>query len=355
MPTKKTEPEKTQALSLTETFNRFAAKAVEDYPAIENNFILYNLSDGILHGRFFGATGPQVEEWLQYLQERADIAKDAHATAEKNGPFNIISYISPERQTDIDLMRTLQHELGHLVAPAGYSDNTKYNRYLDECVADTFSVIRLLQLSQEADNSIEYLIYRRASRMIAQCMSHPSVPVLIELKRLSQEHDLLHLTPIQTANLAYRLSLQYAFSESQLNELENIFLHTRQEGVTCRKLAKITLADHSEMSGAVFVIAKACLDPYLNLESKLKGEFWDDIRAKIKTREDEIRETPGQTRLRQLDYLQALGHFDKNPDQMIDPVQYQSPENQEYIRRTREAYATKIALKPAAPPSPPSR
>ena len=126
--------------------------------------------------------------------------------------------------------------------------------------------------------------------------------------------------------------------------------------------------DHGEYSQLAFTVGKAYLEPFLNyrheilfsampaesaLQLKLEGAFWDDIRAIIKLRKFQTQETPDQIRMHEINYLQALGYFDQEPDKIIDPVQYESKENQDYIRDARAAYVAKTLGKPNVPPSAP--
>ncbi|MCK5555605.1 MAG: hypothetical protein KAI76_05160, partial [Alphaproteobacteria bacterium] len=217
---------------------------------------------------------------------------------------------------------------------------------------------------------LEDRIWNRSINLIINGETdHFTLPVLKEFDCLSQSNDLLKLTPVQTGNLSYRLSLQYALADGQLRKLAKIFAPFRKEydgngeklsEPALRKCAEIMLEDHGELSRIVFTSGKTFLAPFLKGDRKListwllpenipaftfEGDFWNDVRAKIKERENQIKETPDQALASEAIDRQMLGFFDKDPNGKINPKKYKSKENLAYLKQQRENFIKDSDLK----------
>ena len=358
---------RSSASGLTPLFNNFAEKAIRDFPRLKDKFALYSMPTDSWHGK--SANDNKTDALLDELLIEAETHTDVAFAYQTSGRY-LMAYVSNHKSRAMtsakepyeqEILAVLEHELGHLVAPAGHSD--RHSENFGECVADTFSFIRQQQQLASIKRPLEATIWISLRDFVLHNESlHLTAPVLAELQRLSQEHDLSKLTPVQSANLAYRLSLQYAYSKKQLRELEKIFEPVRRNTdpeSALKKCAEIMLADHGEYSPIVFTIGKNLLEPFLNqnmdiltaalsrkkADLKLTGKFWNDIRAKIKNHEAaQAQETPEQILAREATDLQALGRFDRQPDKMIGPKKYESKENRVHLASAREDYVAKTAV-----------
>ncbi|MCE9507155.1 MAG: hypothetical protein K8R48_02410 [Alphaproteobacteria bacterium] len=360
---------RSSASGLTPLFNNFAKKAIQDFPKLKDKFALYSMPTDSWHGK--SANDNKTDALLDELLIEAENHTDVAFAYQTSGRY-LMAYVSNHKTRAMssakepyerEILAVLEHELGHLVAPAGHSD--KHSENFGECVADTFSFIRQQQQHASIQRPLEATIWISLRDFVLHNESlHLTAPALTELLRLSQEHDLSQLTPVQSANLAYRLSLQHAYSKKQLRELEKIFEPVRRNTdpeAALKECAEIMLADHGEYSPTVFTIGKTLLEPFLNQNMdiltsvmsrkkaealKLEGKFWNDIRTKIKNREAaQAKETPEQKLAREAKDLQALGHFDRQPDKIIGPKKYESKENRVHLASAREDYVAKTAVK----------
>lgn len=357
-----------QHTGLSDVFNKFAQKAAADFPHLKEKMTVYHASTDTI----YTGDGRSIENTSNGRREAAAIGRDSDWAAYAQHYAQNIVYVLATEDTRTfttldssfqkDVSATLEHELGHLVAPGGFGRGT-----FSECVADTFSFIRQRQDGQPIAASIEYKNWKSARNLILEGRaSHFTLPVIDELMRLSQEHDLSGLTPAQTANLAYRLALQYVPSQDFLKQATEIYAPVKNIDGTLppierhqkqlEKCAEIMFVDHGEMSDAIFNLGKTMLEPYFDRKMdcllarlpkdevdvmKLEGVFWDDIRQKIKDRTAAIVETPGQIETRRLNYLQALGCFDPLQEQeaLLNAKQYERPETAAVILDVRRAHA----------------
>ena len=370
---KKVKSAQNSELSLTEIFNEFARKSVEDFPELENKFIIYSLPTNTFHGSFAedddrARTGTIVLRncAVRYNKKHPSVA----AISGRFDDYFLMAYLSMSHIAE-NLFHNAKHELGHLVVPFGIED--RHNENFSECAAYAFSFIYQSHQFGDMKKCLEENIWDRSIDLIVKGETdHFSMFVLSELDRLTQSNDLSKLTPVQVVNLAYRLSLQYAPEEEHLLQLSEIFSPVWKEYGTSgeklsepilKKCAEIIFEDHGNISNAVYIVGKTFLDPFLNnrqelltvyvspksaANNELKGNFWDNIREKIKERDLQIKETPEQMREQEAIDMQVLGYFDKNPNDKIDPENYESKENQAYLNQQREVFMNKgVQIHPA--------
>ena len=345
--------------SLTRTFNSFTKMAVKDFPELAGKFGIYHAPTDTLYGHF----DPDQKEYLLEIarkQKEKDRGRTIRAVAIPPSAYGNDSYyltnIYADDATIAPLLRTLKHELGHLIAPSGNDQRHGYN--FGECVAETFSLLYQQQTSSLQDQ-IEKAKYASSIRLIqVGDISNFHLPVLLALEKLSTSYDLpgMHLTPQQSANLAYRLSLQHAPLEGELQTLGEIFKPVKQllekpDGNGYTTCAVTMLTDHGDISPLLFTAGRAHLEPLLNKREDIvtewesddfcffDGAFWDCIREKIKDRtlKGEAR-TFEQDLAQEAEDMMIFGRFDKDPDSLIDPVVYESEENLAYLDRAMEAY-----------------
>lgn len=370
--TKKVKSAQNSELSLTEIFNEFARKSVEDFPELENKFIIYSLPTNTFHGSFAedddrARTGTIVLRncAVRYNKKHPSVA----AISGRFDDYFLMAYLSMSHIAE-NLFHNAKHELGHLVVPFGIGD--RYSENFSECAAYAFSFIYQSHQFGDMKKCLEENIWDRSIDLIVKGETdHFSMFVLSELDRLTQSNDLSKLTPVQAGNLAYRLSLQYAPKEEHLSRLLEIFAPVWEEYGTngeklsepiLKKCAEIIFEDHGGVSREVYIIGKTFLEPFLNhrqelltvhvspksaANKELEGAFWESIREKVKERDAQIKETPEQIRAHEAIDMQVLGYFDKNPNNKIDPEKYESEENQRYLKQQREAFIKKnVQLRP---------
>jgi hypothetical protein len=345
--------------SLTDIFNRFAKRTLEDFPQMRGKFSFYSATTNTSHGNL--NSKQEEDEILRALKESISTGTgNAHAAfAVKQAGYYLMAWVKNQgrRYTSIDepleqeVLSVLEHELGHLIAPGG-ADN--------EYVADAFCFIRL-QKNKDIGKSIEaHMSITSIALALNGDSEHFTNPVLIALKRLSQDHDFSSLTPTQAANLAYRTTLQYAPSQKQLDDILLAFSDARKEYktgsfiISLQKFALAMFTDQSEQSEMIFSIGKSLLDPFLNSRHEFlatlmspeqlkklnfEGYVWDTIRKGIEDRDALLQEEPHeQTLAHEARDMQVLGYFDRDPDKAIDAAEYEAKKNQDYLKRVQETY-----------------
>ena len=374
-----------------EILDRFAKKAVEDFPELEDKLFLYDLSTGTAHNGF-----DKDDDLRNYAKNLKRNNPDFVAFASRSADCFQIVYMEPfeygRTVREGKMSRELEHELAHIVFHWGL-EKEEYRsiffkrlmnvvlhrgRNFEENQADVFSFIRQRQQYQNNENLLEEQIFKRSVSLIINGETdHFTLPVLKEFDRLSQSNDLSKLTPVQTGNLSYRLSLQYALADDQLRKLAKIFAPFRKEynkngkelsEPVFRKCAEIMFEDNGELSQMAFTSGKTFLAPFLNNDKKLMSSwmsseniptfvleenFWNDVRAKIEERETQ-KKTPKQIRTSEAIDMQMFGFFDKDPDSKINPKEYRSKKNLAYLKQQREAFIKGNVLKQGTVPSMPS-
>ena len=358
--------------NLADTFNAFASKAAADFPELAPEFAIYNVPTDTLYGHF----KPSQKERLLKIARKSirrgmdrlhGAAAALHPSATGEGHYLMDVFINDPAELSTN---ALEHELGHLVAPGGVSDNTNFS----ECVAETFSLLYQQQV-HPLRNQSEKSKYEAAWRLLERGdVSHFYPPVLQSLERLSTSYNLKLLTPVQTANLAYRLSFVYGLEKKELKILTEAFKPLQRgykklgngfDKALFKKFAGITLQTKNKDSCLAFMAGKAFLQPLLNKRQDIvtgwshkdfnifDGTFWDSIRKKIKQRaRQEEAKTPEQRLVQEAKDMKVLGRFDKDPDSKIDPLAYESAENMAYLQRATDAY---IKLKSADTPLDPEQ
>lgn len=356
-----------RAPSIIQIFNSFAKKAVKDFPQLKNKFLIYSPVTKSWHGH------------ARIAKEEADILtcpitlhqmeqSGAVAFTDSSPRAHIITYLDPQVKPQSRCMTTggerhekeirgvLEHELGHIVAPCGIDIRRGEN--FRECVADAYSFIRQQQQRRDALKSLDGAIWHNTINFIFENESvHFTTPVLIELKALSKRHDLSKLTPVEAANLAYRLSLKYAYKPAQLRTLKKAFEPYRKKiasggGVSMKIIFRI-MADkkYKKHSEAVHQTGLSFLQPFFDERidvlsigmtrkkakkgnKKLTGQFWNNARKKIAQHANQNQINP---LLRQLDDAELLGKFDPQKPGLIDPKFYESKANQKRLQKNRLA------------------
>jgi len=347
---------------LRKIFNAFAKRAAHDFPHLKDRLVIYSHPTETWHGTLPGAH--QMDHIMDDAEDSA-ARQDAVAFAEHKSQHDIIAYLVAQGRTMTSARETstqevhavLEHELGHLVAPHGNSNRLGDN--FCECVADSFSFIRL-QKAGISLRAVEAASWTAAANFILDNETvHFTTPVLTALRDFSQRHDLSQLTPIEAANLAYRITRKYAYTPAQIRALQKAFAPVYKDslkgaGVNLKKVLRVMFCDHGKHSAIVYQTGLAFLQPYLDgradilamqmtgaqaRKQKPRGRFWTAARKKIATREEQSQARLTDVFNRHLDDLQLLGRFDRSPQKIIRDARYDGKANQRHIKRARMKYA----------------
>lgn len=353
---------------LLKIFNAFAREALRDYPQLKGRLALYNASTQSWHSLPGCGKGKHAPT-QNLVMEATSNDEGFTAFAVPTDEYALIAYHVSDRKARTmastsdalrrEILATLEHELGHLVAPAGiYS---KYGDNFSECVADAFAFIRQQQKYRDVQRPLKATAWIRTHEFVLDRESlHFTLPVLTELQAMLQEYDLSRLTPSQSANLAYRLARQYACTRRQLRRLMRVFAPARRickrRGLKAalKKCAQVMLARRRKDAALIYAVGSALLRPYLDREIellatlvrkqdaqrlRLTGPFWDDVREKMAWRDEELaRQNARDSLNREALHMQALGYFDRDPSHTINIEKYESRKNQAHLQRRREAY-----------------
>jgi len=329
---------------LAEIFEAFARKAVADFPQLRGRFSLYSEPTNTHHGSF---DNEDIRRRL--LQKQCELAFEHRAEAGR--PFAVqtdVGYLITYPGTSDDYSRRFytkpgtpyaeemeikgDHELAHLIAPGGYLDEDRC-----ENIAEAFALLRRLQKNGTIREAIDISIKNTVNNFILLGeTSHFYLPVLQQLGRLSASRNLTGLTPLQTANMAYRLSYLYAPSGKDIRELEKIFAplmpgsnKTREQLVD--DCATIMLGEHGPHSDTVFDMGRIFLQPVLHERPDINNMIRNHVRLKRHA-------YPEQRLAYEVKDMMVLGRFDKTPGSLIDPDAYQSMQNLRYLQRAADVY-----------------
>ena len=355
--------ENEREFSLEETFNTFAARAVKDFPELEGKFAIYDAPTDTLYGM---PDDNKKDDLLRIGRKYALITRDTgwaaythDPAAEGEGYYLMTILASPYFESSSAALSTLKHELGHLVAPGGL--HARRNITFRECVADIFSI---LYRNESNTDLQEQILDRKGTGAVGIVlggeMQHFTLLTTLELENLSKGYDLRNVasSPLQAANLAYRLSLRYTLPPKEMAEIAKFFEPVQQAAndpergliAAIEKCAEIVFDEHSQISRTAYLSARTWLMNFLANDERhiewrkkwLTPDFWTELQRKIDEtdavllKEDE---SPKPRLIRETKDMMVLGCFDKDPNSKIDPVQYESKENVDYLNRASLAYA----------------
>lgn len=235
------------------------------------------------------------------------------------------------------------------------------NNNFSECVADSFSFIRMSHAYTDFERPLEATIWNQAREFIflpaSDSTQHFAVPTLLALRDLARHHDLKALSPVETGNLAYRLALKNGLSAQALKEASDAFApaaaayqKTLADGL--KACGELLLNYKGPQADLVKTTCRILLAPFLGgnkhilrtslsaqetaeTTAKLTGPFWNKIRATLAASSAAVSAARSPSRL--LDEQELLGRFDKAANKPINPRQYERASHRQAIQKKRDA------------------
>lgn len=303
---------------LSEVFNAFAAKAVQDYPRLKGELLILDGDTGNLYGHFDNKTrytfvsDEDVAKSVERMKE--GLTKiGSHAThiefnmgggQARTGELIAFQrsrategYFGREKPQLYDLLFTLYHELGHhLVKDSMHAGGDKEGRNFSESAADVYAMIRMRQHFPEVEES--YFI-DRVGLMRATALAHNGYTdhytnfALDALKKAAKEIDLLALSPAQATELAWDIAATHSLARPvsfRIGEQFRVFrddMQSKGAEEAVRALAERTL----EGDNIIFRAGMQFLSPFLegwawHPQLGFEGEYWQDMRQKLSARAD---------------------------------------------------------------------
>jgi len=282
--------------SLRFDFQKAAAQAVTDHPALEKNTIFINAATGkkLAH--------PDV---LEHLYDDDDALEDVQDTMRdakkgKTSFFQPIDTFGKKLRTvvfhsdrhhlydpadrDIDDAATFDHETGHALAQSAHGT-------LGENTADAYALLQHLKRRKGDAGDIDYCGWKRAAiAVFSGTSSHMTGFTVDKILMDNDSADFLSLTPKETIALAKKYAKKHTRNEKDLKRLRDAFKPLKGKKPTAasfRKIAEITLKAKTD-SDVFYVGARILMTPLsqssVMLDGKkiaLKGKEWDKIRSAL--------------------------------------------------------------------------
>lgn len=239
--------------SLSDIFNREAARIQQDYPQLRDRF-------GIVYvdtGHFFGQLAHErtdfksQEDMLTYLaeavrntQEHPNAQVPFNACADKGHGINLVLICGhkdltrsiagrkprplPEELAQKTLM-TLDHELGHLIVPKAY--HVKNGDSYAESAADAFSALRHVQRFGLMTDAIAVMIAQRAldALLDPNTGGYFTAAALDRIEREKINANFAALTPEETRLYAARVARECAPSPQEEARLKQLVAPAQQK------------------------------------------------------------------------------------------------------------------------------
>lgn len=121
----------------------------------------------------------------------------------------------------MDKLSILDHEIGHLLVPGGYDDDTTAAH--EECAADAYALLRHVQRFGDTTDIFMQLRYSGAYSLMAGVRENYTVPVVDAIEREGRTADLTQLSLDDTIALAARLSAAHYWDDQRLKTAQRAF------------------------------------------------------------------------------------------------------------------------------------
>lgn len=142
--------------------------------------------------------------------------------AVKENPFS--SYYTLE----IDTITSLLHEIGHDITKKGKAFITISRRHHAECSADTYALLRLIQIYGKRTDFLEYYGNNADTIVLGRSPIHYTDNVTQEIKQLSEKIDIATLSLHKTRKLAEKIAKENKLDKKTLKKISKAFLPMRE-------------------------------------------------------------------------------------------------------------------------------
>jgi hypothetical protein len=292
--------------SLSKIFNSYAKKAVKDFPQLKGRLAILDVKAHDYHGEVdLEKSGFASDaDFVRYLSNASqDAEKKATSKAKRQGDFLLIVFNGAMKATGLhrrDVIKTLDHELGHLVVPDAFGGR---NTNFKECVADVFSCLRHIQRFSTDSNIIDRLAWKRAIHFVRYGEAgHFTSFALEALKPLQGKIDFNALTPQQMTELSWNIAAKFSLSESLAGRLKENFKSVKSKmSADLAAEAKMKLVADlicGDVDYYTFKAGLAFLKPYFETGTGFKGKklylggsYWDSVQKTLKEKELKLAET----------------------------------------------------------------
>lgn len=288
--------------TLCEIFDRFAADATRDFPQIAGRFAILDVASRDYHGDidvkksgFDDDTG-----FAKYLSETSqEYSESATSRAKRKSEDGLLLIVfngaaAVMRDPVRDITKTLDHELGHLVAQGGLGggkDSAGSN--FRECIADIFACLRDMQRNGVDSPLLDRLAWHRAIQLVRRDGGdHFTTFALQKLAEVKDRIDFDRLTPAQMGKLAWNIASEAALPQSTLERLAKKMKPLEKENGVTTKIEDRLLAAaeilRTEKDATTAKALLAYLSPYIDsgkgFDGKaldLSGDKWDTVRKTV--------------------------------------------------------------------------
>ena len=292
--------------SLSEIFNRYAQEATKDFPQLEGRLAILDVSAHDYHGdvdleKSGFASDAEFARYLSKVCQSSEDSATSKANRRSKHGLCLIVFNGAMKATGLperDIMKTLDHELGHFVVPNALGGgDTESNFNFRECAADVFSCLKHLQRFGAGSNIIDRLAWKRAIKLVLHGEAgHFTSFALEALKSLQDKIDFKALTPQQVTALSWNIAAKFSLPQNLVKHLDETFETVRSKiakGMAVEEKLKL-VADllRDEVDYHTFKSGLAHLKPHLETGTgfkgktlNLSGEYWDGVRKALAEKE----------------------------------------------------------------------
>lgn len=304
--------------SLQFDFNKVARKALQDHPELKKDILLVDVAND----RYIAS--PRTLEMLNDDDDAQDELRKTVKLAQRLKTSYAQSIMIDQQKTiqaivfhpdkyplfdqqnrSIDYIGTIDHELGHLLAP-------KTHGIAGENSADAYAILRHLQRYEGQQTDVGFAAWKRVMVFIMSGKtSHLTTFTVDKILFDRQSADFISLTPAQTAAIARDYARKHTPSQKRLSALTADFNAARAKRINhdlFRRIGAITLA--ADPASDTFYLGARALLPALSnqpisLDGRtvtLTGAEWQKLRYQL---ERIIATLPANHPLQQADALRV--------------------------------------------------
>jgi hypothetical protein len=294
---------------LSEIFNLYAKEAAKDFPQLKGRFAILDVAAHDYHGdvdvkKSGFASDTEFADYLSKVCQSSEGGNTSKAKRRLKHGFCLIAFkgfMPVIHCAEQDLMRTLDHELGHLVVPDALGGaKTQSHTNFKECAADIFSCLKHIQRFGAGSNLIDKLAWKRAINLVSYGeIDHFTSFALDALRPLLDKIDVKALTPQQMTDLSWNIAAKFSLPENLIQQLDAAFKTVKSKvtkGAAVEERLK-PVADFlcGDVDDHVFRAGLAYLKPYLETGTGFKGksvdlsgDYWDMVRKTLAEKEPKL-------------------------------------------------------------------